>query len=294
MRASLKRETQVDTTSLVSQMPRKPEHSSGMFPETKTWNPFVGCRYKCVYCGPSFQAQLKRRGKEKDPDCYYYRPHTHAERLKRIPSTENVFVVGDGDISFCPPKYTRRIIERIKKHNVRFPEKKYLFQSKNPKYFEQFLDEFPSNVMLQTTLETNRDEGYESWSQAPKPSVRYKDFLSLDYPCDRKVVTIEPVMDFDVNVFCDWIKNIKPKYVWFGFNSKPRSRVLRERGFDKYEPSEGKAQQLVDCLENARIDIYKHNERARKHRGGIIVRGKELRGVKTRSEKDKRKNKSAD
>jgi len=26
----------------------------------KQWNPFAGCKHNCIYCGSSFQAQLKR------------------------------------------------------------------------------------------------------------------------------------------------------------------------------------------------------------------------------------------
>lgn len=290
-------------------MPGKPENEkSGMFLSTKSWNPFVGCKFGCVYCGPSFQHQLKRRGKDAPfcgDKCYRYVPHTHEERLEKIPSADTVFVAADGDISFCSPEYTRRIIRRIKERNLRFPkkEKTYLFQSKRPKYFEQFLKEFPENVILQTTLETNRDEGYEKWSKAPKPSVRYKDFLAIKYP--RKVVTIEPIMDFDLDVFRDWIVSIKPEYVWLGFNSKPNARVLKEKDFASWEPPEDKVQQLIYALENAKTDVYKHNERTRKLRGGtdvykhnerarksrrgIEVKGKKLRSVKTHSMTGKRK-----
>ena len=90
--------------------------NSRMYDNTKTWNPSVGCCYNCIYCEPSFQAQLKRR-KRACLDCYEYTPHTHKERLKRIPSAEIVFVSGCGDISFCSPGYTRQIIDRIKEHN---------------------------------------------------------------------------------------------------------------------------------------------------------------------------------
>ena len=78
----------------------------------------------------------------------------------KIPSAETVFVCGNSDISFCDPDFTRRIINAIKTRNVRRPDKTYFFQSKKPKYFEQFLEDFPENVILLTTLETNRDEGY--------------------------------------------------------------------------------------------------------------------------------------
>jgi len=110
-----------------------------------------------------------------------------------------VFVCGYGDISFCNPKFTLKIIEKIKEHNKRCSYKTHYFQSKRPAYFKEFLSEFPENVILLTTMETNRDSGYRKVSKAPLPSKRYKQFLELDYP--RKVVTIEPVMDFDLEVF---------------------------------------------------------------------------------------------
>lgn len=113
--------------------------------------------------------------------------------------------------------------------------------------------------------------------------MRYRDFLALDYP--RKVVTIEPIMDFDLNVFRDWIVSIDPEHVWLGFNSKSRSKVLKEKGFAMCEPPEDKVQQLIYALEDAKpkVKVYKHGERAQKFKGGIEVRGKTLRGVKTRS-----------
>jgi hypothetical protein len=150
--------------------------------------------------------------------CYDYVPHYHEERLKTIPGTEIVFVCGNGDISFCEPAFTRRIIGRIKQHNGRRPGTTFYFQSKRPSYFAQFLSEFPENVILVTTLETNRDE--PAVSKAPAPSERYRQFKALGYP--RKVVTIEPVMDFDLDVFVNWIRELRVEYVWFGFNSRPK------------------------------------------------------------------------
>ncbi|RLI90343.1 MAG: hypothetical protein DRO95_06380 [Candidatus Altiarchaeales archaeon] len=221
------------------------EQKSRMYANTKTWNPFVGCRYNCIYCKPSFQAQLKRR-KKACLECYNYHPHKHEERLNIIPSAKIVFVSGCGDISFCSSEYTYRIIDRIKEHNSKCPYKTYYFQSKNPRYFKQFLEVFPDNVILLTTLETNRDENYEEISKAPKPSVRYRDFLQLDYP--RKVITIEPLMDFDLDIFTEWIVRINPEYVWLGFNSRPKQVQLPE-------PSLEKAQKLIEKLKDNGIEI---------------------------------------
>lgn len=193
-----------------------------MYDETKTWNPFKGCEFDCTYCKPSFQAQAKRQ-KQNCLDCYHYRPHYHPERLQKRPSAKVVFVCGNADISFCEPSFTREIIASIKAHNS---QKEYYFQSKQPEYFSQFLTEFPSNVTLVTTLETNRDAGYREISKAPVPSVRYEQFKALDWP--NKVVTVEPVMDFDLKVFKTWLISLKPLYVWIGYNSRPKQVKLPE------------------------------------------------------------------
>lgn len=231
---------------------------SNMYAEAKTWSPFKGCKFDCVYCEPSFKRQSKRQ-KRRCQNCYNYTPHCHEERLRKIPSARIVFVCGNADISFCPPDFTRRIIARIVEHNSRAPQKTYYLQSKRPAYFEPFLNELPENVILLTTLETNRDEGYELISKAPLPSVRYEQFRSLSYL--RKAVTVEPVLDFDLGAFVDWVRSIRPEYVWLGFNSKPQSVKLPE-------PSETKVQRFAEQLLEA----------------GIEVRGKTLRGVKLPTE----------
>lgn len=230
-----------------------------MYENTKLWDPFVGCRFDCTYCVPSYKRQLKRvGGRIRCPDCREYKPHTHPERLRILPSSSIIFVCGAADIRFCQPDYTRQIIDSIKRHKPR-KEKTYYFQSKNPAYFNQFLDEFPDTVILLTTLETNRDEGYPTISKAPLPSRRFKEFYDLDYP--RKVATIEPVMDFDLEQFSDWIIQLHEQgnleYVWFGFNSKPKAVQLPE-------PSQEKAQEFIDILEGHEI----------------IVKGKTIRDLK--------------
>jgi len=235
---------------------------SSMYPDTKTWNSFVGCRYDCFYCEKSFKRQLKRVAAHIGcHDCYTYSPHYHPERLKtsKIPSTPIVFVNGTGDIVFCKSSYMRKTFAVIDKHRPRM-EKTYYFQSKNPYMFNLYLDWFKENqdkVVLLTTLETDRDTGYSEISKATLPTIRFKDFYSLDYP--RKVLTIEPVLEFVLTTFSWMVKRLHEQgtleYVWFGFDSKNCGLP---------EPSIEKAQKFVDIL----------------HSYGIEVRGKSLRGVK--------------
>ncbi len=233
-------------------------YESNMYPETKTWNPFVGCLFDCVYCEKSFKRMLKRvAGRIGCPSCGDYSPHYHEARLNRIPSAPNVFVAGTGDISFCSWEFMNRIFKAIEDHNPR-KRKTYFFQTKNPVWFNLFLDWFQENqdkVVLITTLETNRE--IKHISKAPCPASRFMTFLELDYP--RKVVTIEPVLDFDINEFSYWISMLHDsgqlEYVWFGFDSK---------NCGLSEPSTRKAQAFVDGLKAL----------------GIEVRGKSVREVK--------------
>lgn len=181
----------------------------------KQWNPYVGCLYDCIYCGSTFKAQSKRQRKMCQK-CYDYIPHEHPERLNRsLPNTKYmqfIFTCSNGDISFCRTEYLKLILKRIKKEF----NKIFLIQSKNPKTFDRIT--FPKNVILGTTIETNRDELYNGISKAPKPSQRYQDFMDIKHPL--KMVTIEPVIDFDLEVMVKWIEDINPCMVWLGYDSK--------------------------------------------------------------------------
>jgi hypothetical protein len=209
-----------------------------MYAETKTWNPFLGCEYNCVYCKPSFQATIARftRLSGRDCDaCLQYQPHEHPERLTRIPSARIIFVFGDGDITFARPEFVGFTIQKIKECLLQGARKTFYFQSKNPTCFKQYLDDLrpiQENVVLLTTLETNRDEGYEKISKAPPPSERFADFAALDW--SRKIVTVEPVMKFDLDEFVSHILIATPEAVYLGYNSRPLKVQLPEPPQEKF------------------------------------------------------------
>lgn len=196
----------------------------------KQWNPHVGCNHECKYCGSSFQAQLKRYGKKNCQLCYNFEPHGHQSRLTQsLPKTsymQFIFTSASGDIASCPTDFLEKIIGRIEKD----PGKNFLIQSKDPSTFNRVV--FPSNVILGTTIETNRDSLYEGIAKAPSPSQRFEDFAKVDHPL--KMVTIEPVIDFDLDTMVEWMKKIKPCMVWLGYDSKknnlpePELKKVRE------------------------------------------------------------------
>ena len=200
-----------------------------MYEDVATQNRFLGCNFRCSYCVPSFQATVRNfarlRG-SRCKGCLNYTPHEHPE-WRTFPSKPIIFLFGDGDISFARPPFVRETIQIAITHLDRCPHKTLYLQSKNPVCFEQYLPDLrpiEQSVVLLTTLETNRDAGYEKISKAPVPSQRFKDFLHLRWP--RKIVTIEPVMQFDLDPFVSWIKDIGPEAVYLGYNSRPQQVQL--------------------------------------------------------------------
>ncbi len=205
---------------------------TNMYVDSKyQWNCFIGCKFKCKYCIPSFQRQMKRQ-KHRCMDCYNYIPHFHEERLtNRLPRTygdEFIWVGSSGDISFCELEDMDKILLKIEE----YPNRTFFFQTKNPKYFQQF--DFPKNVILGITLESDRD--WCSITKAPDPYKRYKDFLKVDHL--RKIVTIEPILDFD-GFIIDWVRAIAPERVYIGFDTK---------NCNLPEPSKEKTLRLITTL----------------------------------------------
>jgi hypothetical protein len=110
------------------------------------------------------------------------------------------------------------------------------------------------NAVILETLETNRDWGYRKISHAPLPTQRHKVFREIIFP--HKVITIEPILDFDLNPFFRMITDAEPEYVWIGYNSKPNLIQLPE-------PSLEQTTTLIKLLKAS----------------GIQVKGKNLRGI---------------
>jgi uncharacterized Fe-S cluster-containing radical SAM superfamily protein len=211
-----------------------------MYKDVETWNPHYGCNFNCIYCKPSFQAKAYWQHK----NCGLYTPHIHRERLDKIPNAKVIFVCGDSDIYWCPFEYGKEIVETMNKNNR--TDRIWLLQSKKPSCFKQYLDILPKNTYIGTTLETNKDEGYEKISNAPKPSERYREFKDLEW--DKKYITIEPIMSFDKEEFVNWIVDINPDFVFIGYNSHPNEVCLPE-------PSMDETIELIHELRVRKIDI---------------------------------------
>jgi DNA repair photolyase len=173
---------------------------------------FIGgkCTHNCSYC---YVETLKKRFpkiKERYSGKLFLIEH---ELCKNEGSGNTVFVQTCGDLfaDSVPSEWISRVIEHCKD----YPKNTYLFQTKNPKRFHDFLEEFPKKSIFGTTLESNNDYGL---SNAPCPIERKCSMATLTG--FKKMVSIEPILDFDLDELVGWIKEIKPIFVSIGADSK--------------------------------------------------------------------------
>jgi hypothetical protein len=219
--------------------------------ETKSWNPFVGCKFDCVYCENSYKPILQWLGRmHKCEEFVAYELHIHPERLDRLPPHKVIFVLSHGDISFCDPNFLDKVIDVMK--NDKKKGRVFLLQSKNPACFKRILKKLPENVVLMTTFETNRDSGYRRVSKAPLPSQRFQNFLELAWP--RKALVMEPILKFDLKVVLNCVKKLAPEAIFIGMESTGECtlpepspseverlhRELQRMGFKTYDKAEYK------------------------------------------------------
>ena len=199
------------------------------------------------------------KGRCPDNDCKYcfmkvfqLSPrHFDSSELKASLGEGNFIFVGSSNDVFSatvPADWIKRILEVCRA----FPENRYLFQSKNPKRFSGLINEFPEASIFGTTIETNRNFGEYLVSKAPPPYERAHEMDFLSKYGYKVMITIEPLMDFDLEVLVGWMNNIQPEWINIGADSK---------GHHLPEPNDAKITQLVLKLHQNHKIILKSNLR---------------------------------
>jgi len=212
------------------------------------------CSHACPYC--YVQAISRRFGGD---------AHTGPLRLKtdelkvRYGSGRTIFVEHSNDL-FQEAVETRWISE-IMRHCRRWPENVYVFQTRNTERAAQLAYMMPPRSMIGTTIETNR----KAPGNAPHPKHRARWLMGhlYDLFCKR-FVTIEPILDFDVEVMLGLLDIARPEFVNIGADSK---------GHGLEEPSAEKVLELIDGIGKMGIEIRQKKNLERilnkqKKRGG--------------------------
>lgn len=213
-----------------------------MFPGCKTLNIIRGkCAYNCVYCYMKF-GKLKELSEYKEP--YHIAEKAIKERIPKSAklvftgSTTDIFAPEAGDLTYA-------VLDRTNDSDVP-PGVTWLFQTKNPKAYNDMLYHLPKNAILGTTIETDLYPAYRQISKAPLPedrilslrslamSIRRRQKFSIDagkfetpaedllfQPVEREfpqkiMVNIEPAIKFDVENFLKQLIWLSPEYLSIG------------------------------------------------------------------------------
>lgn len=132
-------------------------------------------------------------------------------------------------------------INKVIAHCLKWPDNTYVFQTKNPSRYLTMDALFPSESILGATIETNRE--IPDIGKAPSPLARAEAMAKLQ---TRKFITIEPVIDFDVEIMLGWLFAINPEFVNIGADSKHHR--LQEPPYEKVE-------ELIKRLQNLGIEV---------------------------------------
>jgi hypothetical protein len=211
------------------------KQKGNMYPwVTHTYNVIKGkCPHDCSYC------YMK----------VYRQPELHLDRKElRVDLGEGnfIFVGSSCDMwaEAIPREWIELVLEKCQAHYNR-----YLFQSKNPIRFHAYALMFPLQSVFGTTIESNRSEV----GLAPLPYFRYKAMREMP---GHKMVSIEPIMDFELYTMVKWIREISPDFVSIGADSK---------GHHLPEPPPEKVDKLIEELSKLTDVRIKDNIKRLRH-----------------------------
>lgn len=183
---------------------------------THTWNTIKGkCPHDCSYC-------YMKRFKQGEI-------HFDQKELTTDLGSGNFIFVGSSCDLFAEGVPDDWIIWTLD-HCIGF-DNTYLFQTKNPARFEDFSGRYPTNSIFCTTIETNRENDL---SNCPERKMRMVWMCGSFLSDKRRMITIEPIMEFDMDELVRWIEAIRPECVNIGADSgnnslpEPEADKIRE------------------------------------------------------------------
>lgn len=229
---------------------------------TGKWNPLdFDCRHYCTYC--------PENGK-------YSHEAALREGWRMIPRLEYaIWVSEDTDLfhDAVPSELISKVLKR-----AREVRKGYIFCTKNPARFKEFVDEYPPWAYLSTTIESDID--YKN-SQAPPPLQRFKDAMGLksmhknSYFSQIEIcVCIQPVMEFTPR-FLDLLVELAPNQISIG---------PEKCGYDTPQPSLQAVTELAIALQNRipNVEVNVHGRGVKLHDNpGDIIRPETWAGART-------------
>ena len=228
---------------------------------THTWNPIKGkCSHDCNYCYMKVYPQKQLHLVEKE--------------LSDNLGQDNFIFVGSSTDMFAedvPREWIKRVLAQCRNYSGNT----YLFQTKNPSRYWLFNNEYPIKSVFGITIESNRS--LRDFSKAQSVQARVSNMQ--EWFMKRKMITIEPIIDFDLMELIELIKKVRPEWVNIGADSK---------GHHLPEPSKEKVITLIEELKKfteVKIKpnlkrIYSCNQNKENEHYNIGLRSSKSKGVK--------------
>lgn len=210
---------------------------NNMYEFAKPWNPLGGkCPHNCSYCSSKkiMKRNLPYFNKKYSGELRLI--YTQSGMKKNLGSGNFWFVCAQMDL-FVEGVTNKMIIEVLEYCN-KYLHNTFFFQSKNTERFFGFRKLFPENTILCTTFETNRIKLLKKYSGGIKNLGRIYDLYYMDFPFH---ITLEPLMDFDIDKMIEPIEFLNPIQVNIGGNSNPNIKLP--------EPPKEKILELISKLE---------------------------------------------
>ena len=178
----------------------------------KPWNPLGGrCKHNCIYCWSMGEKGLvKKYNMQK----YQGEPRLIPKEFKRTFNEGGFCFVCDmvdlfGD--WIPNEWINSILYHIQK----FPKTTFLLLTKNPKRYHNC--QIPTNCICGATIETDKYFGQKTMGFTPTPGQRWEALATLEHK--RKMVSVEPIMNFNLEYFVFMMRSIDPEFIYVGYDN---------------------------------------------------------------------------
>lgn len=203
---------------------------------THTWNPIVGrCPHDCKYCyvlykyGNDVKEEIRL-----EEECF----------KDKFGSNKFIFVGSGIDIfaNDIPDNWITHVLDYCHRDNTDLfgTRNRFLFQSKNPSRLLKYINHpIFQNAVVCTTIETNR---YYPLIMNNAPVVEER-AVAMNKIAEKGIptyLTIEPIMDFDLDELVYLIKLCQPEQINIGANTNLNIRLP--------EPSKEKIHQLIGTI----------------------------------------------
>lgn len=193
---------------------------------THTWNTVKGaCPHNCSYC-------YMKRFKNQKPVRF------DKKELKTDLGKGNYIFVGSS-CDMWADEIPREWIKDTLAHCRKDPENKYFFQSKNPQRFYGLLGFAPEKMVMCTTIETNRT--YPQMGKTAPGIIRSMQLGLAGGRFDDEIhITVEPIMDFDLEEFAELLNKSGASQINIGADTGRNGLP---------EPSAEKVEKLISMLD---------------------------------------------